>query len=93
MRNLWRLHIRPYGGNGDTKASVALCLDRRIIGMGWPLPEEKVTRSTDLEWFKEAAGRQYRENTSWHSVWTFAESLQLHDLVWFQESRRAFLPR
>ncbi|MGH9446047.1 MAG: hypothetical protein ACRD3O_10000, partial [Terriglobia bacterium] len=27
---------------------------------------------------------QYGEDTSWHSVWTFAESLQLHDLVWFR---------
>jgi hypothetical protein len=90
MRNLWRLHIRPYGGNGDTAASVALCLDRRIIGMGWAVPEEEVSRSTELEWFKEAAGRQYGENTSWHSVWTFAESLQLHDLVWFRNLEGRF---
>ena len=48
MRTLWRLHIRPYGGHGDIAASVALCLDRSIIGMGWAVPKETVERSADL---------------------------------------------
>ena len=90
MRTLWRLHIRPDGGHGDTAASVALCLDRSVIGMGWAVPEEDLTRSTDLEWYKEAAVRQYGENTSWHSVWTFAESLQDGDLVWFRNLKGRF---
>jgi len=90
MRNLWRLHIRPQGGNGDTAAAVALCLDRGIIGMGWPVPEEEVKRSNDLEWFKEAATREYRENTSWQSVRAFAKSVKLHDLVWFRDLKGRF---
>src|SRR4051794_4291212 len=90
MRTLWRLHIRPYGGHGNTAASVSLCLDRCIIGMGWPVPKEEITRSTDLEWYKEAAIRQYGDDTSWHSVWTFAESPQLHDLVWFRNLEGRF---
>ena len=90
MRTLWRLHIRPYGGHGDIAASVALCLDRSIIGMGWAVPKETVERSADLEWYKAAATREYRDDTSWHSVWTFAEGPQLGDLVWFRNLEGRF---
>jgi hypothetical protein len=89
MRKLWRLHIRPYGGNGDVVVSVALCLDRQIIGMGWAVPGDAVKRSTDLEWYKVAADREYG-NTKWHSVWTFAEAVQIHDLVWFRNLEGRF---
>lgn len=90
MRNLWRLHIRPYGGKGDTASSVALCLNCGIIGMGWPVDEEKITRSTDLEWFKNAARRQHGESAPLDSVVRFAESVQLHDLVWFRNLEGRF---
>ncbi len=90
MRTLWRLHIRPYGGHGNVAASITLCLDRCIIGMGWAVPEEEVKRSTDLEWYKGAAGRQYGGSTSWHSVWAFAEDTQLGDLVWFRNLEGRF---
>ncbi len=65
MTALWRLHIRPKGGehgNGDATASVAFCLEGSIIGMGWAVPDETVTRSGDLKWFKEAATRTYKQN-------------------------------
>lgn len=90
MRTLWRLHIRPYGGHGNVAVSIELCLDRSIIGMGWALPDEEVRSSTDLEWYKGAATRQYSENTSWRSVWTFAESAQIGDLVWFRNLEGRF---
>ncbi|WP_158743026.1 hypothetical protein [Acidisphaera sp. L21] len=90
MTSLWRLHIRPGGGNGNVAASVALCLDRSIIGMGWPVPDETVTQSDDLEWYKEAASRQYGSDMSWHSVWTFAERPEIGDLVWFRDTEGRF---
>nr|WP_294503883.1 hypothetical protein [uncultured Rhodopila sp.] len=90
MPTLWRLHIRPSGGNGDVAASVALCLDRSIIGMGWPVPDEEVKRSTDLEWYTNAAERHYKDNTSWYSAWTFADSPKCHDLVWFRNLEGRF---
>ncbi|WP_148360589.1 hypothetical protein [Acidisphaera rubrifaciens] len=55
--------------------------------MGWPVPDELLKRSGDLEWFKEAAARQYGENESWHSVWTFAEMPDTGDLVWFRDTQ------
>jgi hypothetical protein len=85
---LWRLHIRPGGGDGDTAASVALCLQRSIVGMGWAVPEEDTTRSTDLDWYKKAAARQYKDSSSRHSVWTFAEQPEVGDLVWFRNEVR-----
>ena len=64
MPTLWRLHIRPKGGNGVAAASVALCINRKIIGMGWPVPHEAVTRSQDFQWFRRAAGEQYKGDSS-----------------------------
>lgn len=86
MRNLWRLHVRPYGGNIANigwAAPLTLCLNRGIIGMGWAVPKEGAVRSSDLDWYKSAVQRQYDDN-SWQSVVNFAEYLQLHDLVWFR---------
>jgi len=82
--------VRPKGGNGNVAASVAFCLDRSVIGMGWPVPNESVTQSNDLEWFKVAATREYGDGTAWHSVWTFAEQPQLGDLVWFRSTEGRF---
>jgi hypothetical protein len=58
--------------------------------MGWPVPEESTRTSEDLEWFKEAAAKEYGEDTSWHSVWTFAEQPKLGDLVWFRNTEGRF---
>lgn len=48
MRTLWRLHVRHKGGDGNVAASVAFCLERSMIGMGWPVPNESITQSDDL---------------------------------------------
>lgn len=90
MTALWRLHIRPKGGNGDAAASVAFCLERSIIGMGWAVPDETVTKSGDIEWFKEAAARTYKQDLSWHSVSMFAEQPAIGDLVWFRNTEGRF---
>jgi hypothetical protein len=90
VTRLWRLHVRPKGGNGNAAASVALCLERSIIGMGWPVPEETVTQSGDFEWFKEAATRAYKHDLSWYSVWTFAVEPAIGDLVWFRNTGGRF---
>lgn len=48
VRTLWRLHVRHKGGDGNVAASVAFCLERSMIGMGWPVPNESITQSDDL---------------------------------------------
>jgi hypothetical protein len=58
--------------------------------MGWPVPQEERRISDDLEWYINAATREYPDNTAWHSVWTFAEDVQLHDLVWFRDLNGRF---
>lgn len=82
MRTLWRLHIRPYGGDADHALALSHCLERSVVGMGWSLPNEPVTESDDFGWYEEAAVRQYPGN-SWFSVRTFAEAA-MGDLVWFR---------
>jgi len=83
VRSLWRLHIRADGGAGDRASGVTFCLQHGEVGMGWSVPDETVTKSGDLEWYKAAAARQYQD-TSWHSVWTFAEAAKVGDVVWFR---------
>ena len=90
MRTLWRLHIRPGGGRANPAFSVAHCLDRSIIGMGWGVPNEPTKQSTDMEWYKTAAIRAYGEDRSWYSVWTFAEQPAIGDLVWFRNTEGRF---
>jgi hypothetical protein len=90
MMKLWRLHIRPKGGHGNSAASVAFCLKESIIGMGWGVPSETITRSENLDWYKAAAARTYNGDTSWSSVTAFAGQAEIGDLVWFRNTEGRF---
>jgi hypothetical protein len=84
MASLWRLHIRPKGGDDDARMSTSFCLQKGIIGMGWPVSDTGVERSTDFAWYKAAAEKEYEGTTSWSSVRAFAEA-EIGDLVWFRD--------
>ena len=34
---IWRLQLRPKGGEGDPKLAVKVCLTYSVLGMGWPV--------------------------------------------------------
>ena len=70
---------------------MTFCLREKIIGMGWPVAHAEFTRSDDLEQYKAAAAQTYQADTSWHSVWTFAEEPALHDLVWTRDKKGRYL--
>lgn len=84
MTSLWRLHVRPNGGDKDARLSTAFCLEQGIVGMGWAVPNSEVESSADFEWYKAKAQEQYDGNHSWYSVWRFAEA-EVRDLVWFRD--------
>ena len=54
MGQIWRLHLRPYGGKGDPALAVALCLKESVLGMGWGVD---VGTSESLGW------EQYEERS------------------------------
>jgi hypothetical protein len=84
MPRLYRLHVRPSGGEGDVSKAVAFCLENSVIGMGWPVPEDEVVRSSDLAWYEAAARTQYGE-AGLSSVRRFAAEAKVGDLVWFRD--------
>lgn len=45
--NLFRIHIRPSGGSSDMDATFRYCLDHRLLGVGWRVPELVNTRDWD----------------------------------------------
>jgi hypothetical protein len=83
MTKLWRLHVRPEGGEGDVFFSTNFCLQNSLIGMGWPIVKTEITRSSDFDWYRRAADEQY--GNRWTSVWNFVQSVREGDLVWFRD--------
>ena len=51
--NLFRIHIRPSGGNPDMHATFQHCLDNRVLGVGWRVRGLANTR--DWEEYERAA--------------------------------------
>lgn len=55
--SVFRIHIRPDGGDGDPEISFEYCLQHDVLGMGWSLPQAE----PDLNWeeYHEAAVAHY----------------------------------
>jgi hypothetical protein len=89
MTELWRIHIRPGGGEVDTALSYALCLKEGVIGVGWqvdpdgPLP---------LEEYLRLCADAYSDS-SWPSAKTAVGLLQQMssgDFVWMRSPRGVY---
>ena len=79
---LWRLHVRPRGGDGDTRFATELCIRKGVIGMGWGVSEGE-ERSTDFKWYSRTADEVYGPG-KWSSVARLVEDMKEGDFVWFR---------
>lgn len=75
--NLWRLHIRP--SSKDTNP-VKFCINKGIVGFGWPVDEAPISKSNYLELGEKKYG---------YSGWRKAANALLNrvkknDLLWFR---------
>ncbi|MCX7109751.1 MAG: hypothetical protein NTX45_06395 [Proteobacteria bacterium] len=52
--NIFRIHIRPYGGSADMRTTFDYCVREGILGVGWRTPSDENTKNWD-EFYKEAS--------------------------------------
>lgn len=92
-RSLYRIHLRP-----ATKGNVSandFCVNKGIVGFGWPIKFQPNTVYTDIEEYLNAAEEQYvvnwrghkepRENKGFRnamSALTGHNNMRIDDLVW-----------
>jgi hypothetical protein len=84
MTQLWRIHIRPGGGRADPVLSYALCLDRKVIGVGWPVDKEAITPLSIDDYFKLGADAYGEEWASGKIAVGLLAKIESDDLVWMR---------
>lgn len=78
--NLFRIHIRPSGGNPDMDVTFQHCLDNDLLGVGWRVPELPNTR--DWGEYEQAARREYGPVHQPHYIY---QNVRPNDLVWTRD--------
>ena len=81
---IWRIHIKTAAREGISP--VQFCIDKQIVGVGWPIDTD---RETSLSWEKyvsEAEKRYPEDNGWWPAVRALYERMNEHDLVWTRDS-------
>jgi hypothetical protein len=89
MTELWRIHIRPGGGEVDTALSYALCLKEGVIGVGWQVEADG---PLSLEEYLKLCADAYSES-SWQSAKTavgLLEQMSCGDLVWMRSPQGVY---
>jgi hypothetical protein len=89
MTELWRIHIRPGGGEVDTALSYALCLKEGVIGVGWQVDADG---SFSLEQYLKLCADAYSDS-SWPSAKTavgLLEQMSSGDLVWMRSPQGVY---
>jgi hypothetical protein len=84
MTQLWRIHIRPGEGRTDPVLSYGLCLDRRVIGVGWQVDKDAITPLSIEDYFKLGAVIYGEEWNSGKIAVGLLAKMELDDLVWMR---------
>lgn len=86
---LWRIHIRPKGPNNDVKVreSVALCIRKQVIGIGWGFQGETPPSSVK-EFYRRAsakfAGKGWKVAAN-AIINPDGRGMKVDDLVWMRD--------
>ena len=80
--NLFRIHIRPSGGNTDMATTFQYCLDNHLLGVGWRVPALANTR--DWRLYEQAA---QQEHDSIQQPRYIYQNVRPNDLVWTRDPR------
>ena len=78
--NLFRIHIRPSGGNADMEATFQYCLDNHFLGVGWRVPAFPNTRDWGL--YEQAAKHEHNAIQQPRYIY---ENVTPNDLVWTRD--------
>lgn len=74
---LFRIHIRPYGGNDDMDTTFQYCLDYQLLGVGWRVEGLANTQDWDVY---QAQAEQVHDYIQ--QPWFIKENVEPGDLVW-----------
>lgn len=84
VMNLWRIHIRPRGGCGEPGRSWAVCMNQRLLGLGWGVTWPGGIERTPENYFE--LGEQIYGDRSWRSnLRTLIHQVQVNDLIWTRD--------
>src|SRR5947209_928507 len=80
--NIFRLHIRPKGGEANPRRSFDYCLRNSILGMGWPVGE-----AASITWddYQVKATAKYGPKAL-SRVRYFRNKVQVDDLLWTRDA-------
>ena len=80
MTNLFRIHVRPHGGNTDMYTTFQYCLANGVLGVGWRVDE--INETTDWEVYERLAA-------TWHDSIQQPRyiygNIKQGDLVWTRD--------
>ena len=80
MTNLFRIHIRPHGGNTDMYATFQYCLANGVLGVGWRVDE--INETTDWEVYERLAETWHDSIQQPHYIYG---NIKQGDLVWTRD--------
>lgn len=86
----WRMHIRPKGGDPKRtpQARYDFCLDKNIIGMGWPVTSSySGTPLSFSEYMTKGRDEYGADDISWNTAIERLREMEQHDLVWIRSPR------
>lgn len=81
---VFRLHVRPSGGLADHALSFGYCLDKGVLGIGWPIDPPSEWAVT-WELYEKLALEKYG-STGLSSVRLLHERVRPNDLIWTRDT-------
>jgi len=83
--HVYRLHIRPGGGRGDSALSFAYCLKQEVLGVGWAVP---VPSGKTLAWeeYERLATRTHGGLHEISRVRYLHDNVMPDDLIWTRDT-------
>ena len=81
---VFRIHIRPSGGDNDKKKSFKYCLDNRVLGMGWAVKETGKSRLSWDEYIVDA--KKIPEYKNVQNVRYLHCKVKVNDLIWTRDT-------
>lgn len=81
---LWRIHIRPGGGQANPTLSYALCLRENVIGVGWQVEKDQDVPLIPDEYLRLGANFYGDEWGSGRSAVGLLLHMEVNDPVWMR---------
>ncbi len=78
--NLFRIHIRPSGGNANMNDTFQYCLNNGLLGVGWRV--EKLSNTRNWEEYEQAAAEHYESIQQPRYI---RQLVSVNDLVWTRD--------